>query len=183
MLHNIFRKHHCDKHTHGYATLYEHAATLKNPKSIMEIGFMHGASMMAFRERFPAAELVALEINIRRDKKIPTAPFQLIEGDFRRYTPTRSFDWIIDDGSHHSGDVIAAFHKFWPFVNSGGFYIIEDTHTSYWPGYADPATKQTWSVFIHWLIDDYVNKQGVEAQRSETRLVIFQKSIVAIQKP
>ena len=41
------------------------------------------------------------------------------------------YDIIIDDGSHRSSDIIAAFVKLFPLLKAGGTFIIEDLHCSY----------------------------------------------------
>ncbi len=45
------------------------------------------------------------------------------------------FDIIIDDGSHHSNDVIASFDILFERLKPGGIYVVEDLHTSYWPAF------------------------------------------------
>ncbi len=39
---------------------------------------------------------------------------------------------VIDDGSHHVDHVESTLRILWPYIQDGGIYIIEDTHTSYW---------------------------------------------------
>ena len=41
------------------------------------------------------------------------------------------FDVIVDDGSHRSSDIVAAFESCFSRVAPGGLYIIEDLHCSY----------------------------------------------------
>jgi len=45
------------------------------------------------------------------------------------------FDIIVDDGGHHVHQQITSFEHLWPHLNDKGYYIVEDTHTSYWPGF------------------------------------------------
>ncbi len=45
------------------------------------------------------------------------------------------FDVIVDDGGHLMHQQITSFEYLWPHLNDRGRYIVEDTHTSYWPGY------------------------------------------------
>jgi hypothetical protein len=41
------------------------------------------------------------------------------------------FDVIIDDASHLSSKTIESFELLWPHLKSGGWYVVEDTHSSY----------------------------------------------------
>ena len=43
------------------------------------------------------------------------------------------FDIVIDDGSHVQQHMVATFLMLFPAVKQGGVYIIEDTHTNYFP--------------------------------------------------
>lgn len=45
------------------------------------------------------------------------------------------FDVIVDDGSHINEHVLTSFRYLFPHVRAGGFYVIEDLQTSYWPSY------------------------------------------------
>jgi hypothetical protein len=45
------------------------------------------------------------------------------------------FDLIVDDGGHKMNQQITSFRHLWPRLADRGLYIVEDTHTSYWPGF------------------------------------------------
>jgi hypothetical protein len=45
------------------------------------------------------------------------------------------FDLIVDDGGHKMDQQITSFLNLWPHLRDRGLYIVEDTHTSYWPGF------------------------------------------------
>lgn len=45
------------------------------------------------------------------------------------------FDLIVDDGGHQMHQQTTSFRHLWPRLNDRGLYIVEDTHTSYWPGF------------------------------------------------
>jgi hypothetical protein len=45
------------------------------------------------------------------------------------------FDLIVDDGGHQMQQQITSFQELWPSLKDRGLYIVEDTHTSYWPGF------------------------------------------------
>ena len=44
-----------------------------------------------------------------------------------------TIDIVVDDGSHLNQHVITTFKHLFPHVAAGGFYVVEDTQTSYWP--------------------------------------------------
>ena len=44
-------------------------------------------------------------------------------------------DLIVDDGGHKMHQQITSFRELWPKLKDRGLYIVEDTHTSYWPGF------------------------------------------------
>ena len=46
----------------------------------------------------------------------------------KHYQP---FDVVIDDGSHKPEDQLSSFMTVWPFLNKGGYYVIEDMHPYY----------------------------------------------------
>jgi hypothetical protein len=45
------------------------------------------------------------------------------------------FDLIVDDGGHKMHQQIASFRHLWPRLADRGLYVVEDVHTSYWPGF------------------------------------------------
>ncbi len=45
------------------------------------------------------------------------------------------FDLIVDDGGHKMHQQITSFRHLWPRLKDRGLYIVEDVHTSYWPGF------------------------------------------------
>lgn len=46
-----------------------------------------------------------------------------------KYAP---FDFIIDDASHQAKETKHCFDLLWQFVNSGGYYVIEDFDVGWW---------------------------------------------------
>jgi cephalosporin hydroxylase len=46
-----------------------------------------------------------------------------------------AFDIILDDGSHEMRHMIASFNLLYGKVKPLGVYMVEDTHTCYWPEY------------------------------------------------
>ncbi|MFK7058789.1 CmcI family methyltransferase [Flavobacterium oreochromis] len=52
------------------------------------------------------------------------------------------FDLIIDDGSHINDHVIKTFEYLFPRLKKGGYYVIEDTQTSYWKEYGGSSVDR-----------------------------------------
>jgi hypothetical protein len=133
-------RHGADKSSkvHGYTLAYERfLAPLRNqPIVLLEIGVGTGASLRTWREYFPEAALVGLDVKDCRNVVIPGTTFyqgsqsdeSLLEQLIARSGP---FDVVIDDGSHFWADQIASFRKLYPHVKPGGAYVVEDLHTSY----------------------------------------------------
>ena len=55
--------------------------------------------------------------------------------DLQRVLAIGPPDVIIDDGSHIGEHVCTTFETLFPRMATGGVYVIEDLHTSYWPSY------------------------------------------------
>jgi ubiquinone/menaquinone biosynthesis C-methylase UbiE len=124
---------------HGYMELYEtpfepmrHTAC-----NILEIGVHTGASLRVWRDYFPLATIIGVDINssalaCNGDRiNIPIADQsnrQQMESIGNNY---KEFDIIIDDGSHFWDHQIISLQTMLKFVRPGGFYIIEDIDTSY----------------------------------------------------
>lgn len=72
-----------------------------------------------------AEDRVTVEIGDQEDR-------DFMAGLGERHGP---FNVIVDDGGHMMSQQIASFEALWPYLADGGVYIIEDTHTSYWPGF------------------------------------------------
>ena len=53
----------------------------------------------------------------------------------------KTFDIIIDDGSHQSKHIISSFKFLFTYLNENGFYVVEDLQTSYQPRYGGNRFK------------------------------------------
>jgi len=127
-------------HGHGYAEFYEkHFSNLRDKKlNILEIGSYSGASAAAFVKYFKDIDIYCLDINLTKflykSKKIH--PFgidvsnkKMVEKFLNKinfFESIKSFDIIIDDGSHILSDQLKAIDYFFKYLNKDGFYVIED---------------------------------------------------------
>lgn len=112
---------------------------------LLEIGVMDGLSMKMWREYYPKAEIVGIDIKPmdhmhNDDWQVPES-VKLIECDGtdpKQSNKLGMFDIIIDDGSHFWADQQKSFEIFYyNQLNDGGVYILEDLWTSYIDYYAN----------------------------------------------
>ncbi|MEI2419016.1 tetratricopeptide repeat protein, partial [Arthrospira platensis SPKY2] len=108
---------------------------------LLEIGVQNGGSLEIWAKYLSNAQLiVGCDINPKcanlsyEDSRIHVLVGDATSDEVKSnlIQLSKSFDIIIDDGSHHSSDIIKSFAKYFPLLRCGGIYIIEDIHTSYW---------------------------------------------------
>jgi hypothetical protein len=132
---------------HGYHRFYEGVMRPLRSKPIcmLEIGVERGASMCAWEEYFihPSTRLFGIGYKNHQSmyKENITERTTLFMGDqsdvhflerFLKDCGVRSFDIIIDDGSHVPSHQRTSFENLWSSVAPGGIYVVEDIETSYW---------------------------------------------------
>jgi hypothetical protein len=96
-------------------------------------------------------------------------------------------DVVLDDGSHIGHHQIASFHALFPLLKDGGLYIIEDTHTSYWPDWEGAVGRRGTAIeFAKSLIDDqhfWYYTGGDHSGMGEFMPAIhFNDSVIVIEK-
>jgi Methyltransferase domain len=121
---------------HNYTPVYHKMFEGKQDKvtSVFEIGVHAGSSLRMWREYFPNAFILGIDTNadcLRHkehrigvqiaDQNNPAQLLKVVEG--------KSFDLIVDDGSHEREHQITSLKTLLPFVKVGGFYVIEDLGT------------------------------------------------------
>ena len=123
---------------HNYLCFYEELFSFwrDEPVTIVEFGCWTGASLNMFAEFFPRATVVGVE-QYAEHVKAEHGNIRVVRGDvmarramgelFQEHPPTI----IIDDASHKWSDQIHAFEWYFPHLLPGGWYICEDTHTSF----------------------------------------------------
>jgi hypothetical protein len=124
---------------HGYGDFYERtfAGLRGQPVKLLEIGLhacgpAHGIpSLLAWRDWFPRAEIVGLDIlnftKNKRDRVTILVGDQADAYDLGRVATEGPFDIIIDDGDHNPDHQEFTFRHLFPeALKDGGFYVIED---------------------------------------------------------
>lgn len=138
----LFDKYGTDKGWfHGYDSLYEPIFKTKQHHEInlLEIGIHDGASIFAFRDYFPRAQIYAFDIDDKRFLSGSRITIERGDESDRKFLDDVfsdiKFDIIIDDGGHYLDHQFIALEQLFPRLKSGGLYILEDLHTSLWPEY------------------------------------------------
>ena len=142
------RKLKSDKWEH-YFDIYDHCLSQFYDKKIsfLEIGIQNGGSIEVAQKLFdPKSSISGLDIDPRcsdisailKNVNIYIGS-QVDEQILNRITNdhNKKFDVIIDDGSHIQSHMIFTFTRMFQFINDGGIYLIEDTHTNYSPSHQE----------------------------------------------
>lgn len=127
-------KHRTDKADQGYDEFYAKIFKEIIPKSILEIGIRAGGSLLAWRDLFPKAEVVGVDLDPKfcstsRLKSYPKLNIETIFCDastpeFLERLGDRTFDLIVDDGSHFYQHQIKTFDLLKDRFNY--YYVVED---------------------------------------------------------
>jgi hypothetical protein len=148
LLNDIGLKYDADKSSkfHNYLDFYQEQLPDRDFRGrLLEIGVMDGLSMKMWREYYPKAEIVGIDIKpmdfMHNDDWGVPESVNLIQCDGTDPKQTKKlgmFDIIIDDGSHYWADQQKSFDILYRRqLNPGGVYILEDLWTSYIDYYAN----------------------------------------------
>ena len=110
----------------------------EKPIRLLEIGVGSGSSLPMWSEYFPKAKIYAADIDTYRPSKFDRVKVLRVDQTDRvalqkmikNHGP---FDVIVDDGGHMMAQQQISLGVLFPALVSGGFYFVEDLHTSYWP--------------------------------------------------
>ncbi len=118
-------------------------------KKILEIGLTHGKSINMWHEYFSQAKIYGMDYAMEKReefheslKRLSTKDFcDIHSGDQSKRSDLKQvidkfkgdFDIIIDDGGHMMHEQCISLGYLFSHVKSGGYYVIEDLHTSLVP--------------------------------------------------
>jgi len=127
------------------------------PKRVLEIGVQHGGSLKIWRDMFPDAEIVGVDIDPQCKQYEETNIKVLIgdQHDVKFLESLGDFDIIIDDGGHTMTQQQTSLKWLMPQLREGGIYVIEDLHV-----YADQSPRCT-------------KKRGLENKYRVTSMSIY----------
>lgn len=149
---------------HHFTEVYEHFFyPLKDTATkIFEIGIGGGASLELWRDYFPRATIYGIDIEPKSEldsDRIKT--FVADQADRSRLEAFIGasggyFDIIIDDGGHTMDQQQISFGFLFKYLRPGGFYVIEDVHTSLpqiWSGFGvEPGEENSTLSMIYRFI-------------------------------
>ena len=135
------------KNKHNYVAVYEPIfSPFRNDVfNFLEIGINRCYSHKMWRDYFPNATIYGIDIRnscvVNHSKEERMVLTQVDQGDKQQLIEyaNASPQWrvIMDDGSHKSSHQKLTFEVLWDSLEPGGYYIVEDTHTSFWDRFID----------------------------------------------
>ena len=197
-----------DKLEH-YLPIYEAAfskfTARGQPIRLLEIGVQNGGSLQVWSKYLPqGSTIVGVDIDPACARLPMEANISIRIGDaadpvaLNHMLGDAAFDVIIDDGSHHSRDVIATFEDCFKRLGPGGVYIIEDLHYSYVAsrggGFRHPDTSIEWlKALVDTLNIDHfesgaaaaLDSAGLQSMRelgSQIAQIAFFDSVAIVEK-
>ncbi len=149
VLAELGQKHGADKagHHHYYG-LYERYLNSKREsvRAVLELGVAHGKSLLVWLDYFPRARVVGVDnreldlsdkVKVGLQEEMRGWVYVADQGDKesldRVCAEMGAFDLIVDDAGHEPIKQRVSLEILWPYLNSGGVYVIEDLETSTWP--------------------------------------------------
>lgn len=155
----IAKKYGTDKGSyHTFTDFYdEHFDSIRdNVSSLLEIGILRGASLRMWHDYFINAQIYGIDID---EWKHGALNFNFKEERINAYNcscenvdkfktlfDNKLFDIICDDGSHTMKHQLESIANYFKYVKPGGYYILEDLHTSFIPKYTKDEDITTYDV-------------------------------------
>ena len=151
-----------DKYDLGY--INEFYAQLFEPKrdqveTVLEIGIQYGYSMSLWRDYFPKATVIGVDVNYCPDmdnqERIVPVYTNAYSEEFVNTIPDNSLDIVIDDGPHTFESMVFFLNNYLNKVKPGGILVLED------------IIDRSWTPELLKLIDPSVGKITVHDMRQK----------------
>lgn len=143
---------------HNYLEIYEKyfSKYRNNLENFLEIGLWQGDSIRMWRDYFTTGNLVGADILDLSHVVLPNTQIHICDQSDRNQLNDlvsktfNEFDIIIDDGGHwqHQQQITLGF--MFPYLKSGGVFVIEDLHTANHPAYTRPGDVATLDILREW---------------------------------
>jgi glycosyltransferase involved in cell wall biosynthesis/23S rRNA U2552 (ribose-2'-O)-methylase RlmE/FtsJ len=163
---------------HEYDRLFSPYRDL--PISVLEIGVQNGGSLEIWSQYFPnAKKIVGSDINLDCAKlQFGDPRIKVIVGDATTEETKQKilkhsdyFDFIIEDGSHTSGDIVKSFALYFSLLQEGGIFVVEDLHCSYWQDYQGGIFHPYSSINFFKQLADVLNHEHWGSDQSSRQLL------------
>ena len=161
---------------HNYCVKYEKYLQFDRLKElkILEIGVAGGHSLRMWKEFYPNATVVGIDITPICsqyqivDQNVFVEIGSQYDSEFLNQViqKYKEFDLIIDDGSHYQDHVIFSFEFLFDFVKNGGMYVVEDACCAYWNTFLNSEKNNSCITYFQSLID-HVNFYGILQENFE----------------
>jgi tetratricopeptide (TPR) repeat protein len=171
---------------HNYTNIYfKYLNGLRDEElRIVEIGVALGRSLRMWKEFFPRADIVGVDIdpNCRRyaDERVKIFIGDQSDEDFLESLARNTggnFDLIIDDGGHLAQQQQASFKYLFPHLKPKGVYVIEDLLVSYRPDFRGSIKGPSTIEFLKNLVDE-VNFKGRSAAGDPKKVISNPETII-----
>jgi cephalosporin hydroxylase len=146
-----------------YLPLYDQAFSryVGKPVTLVEIGVAEGGSLQLWRNYFgEQARIIGVDINPGAQALAGPGAEVMIGSQADPHFLNRvadhagEIDVIIDDGSHVCSHQIVTMETLFPRLKTGGVYVCEDLHTSYWEDFGGgPGRADSYIEYVKRLID------------------------------
>jgi glycosyltransferase involved in cell wall biosynthesis len=176
----LYQEHHgksSDKWSIYLSSYHDILSSLKpNQVSFLEIGVQNGGSLDIWNKYFPDAKcIIGCDIDencanlVYEEEKIKVVigNSSTVEIKEKIKAIASSLTVAIDDGSHDSSDIIKSFLLYFPLIEDGGYYIIEDLHCSYWQSFEGGLYDPYSSMAFLKKLADIPNHEHWGIQKSE----------------
>lgn len=162
--------------------------------TILEIGVKDGASLRMWSEYFPNSKIIGIDVNPKCANL--SGPFTVEVGSQDDYAflgcickKHGPFSIIIDDGSHISSHQIKSMLFLWSHLRPGGWYCIEDVHTSYMHRYGGGFGRYGSFIESSKRFIDSVNSKHWKGQAKfasaydgQIERILFEDKLVMVKK-
>jgi predicted O-methyltransferase YrrM len=164
-------KYNTDKGTrlHRYTEVYEYFfyPMKSSARKICEIGIAEGASLKMLAEYFGQATIYG--IDIEDDSRFNSDRIRTFVADQANRKQLAAFadasgsgfDFILDDGGHSMEQQQISFACLFRHVRPGGYYIIEDVHTSLLAEYGMDAGEENTTLT---MINRFIRSGKIESK-------------------
>src|SRR3990167_7390105 len=114
---------------HRYGDAYDELFKKFDRKAslnIMEVGTQKGGTLLAWKEYFPNANVIGVDIVDVVPKKYRKDTVTRVIADIKKIDTDMEFDIIIDDGSHYLADIVYVIANYFVKMRDKGVMILED---------------------------------------------------------